>query len=228
LRKRKEVIEILIWLNPKSELTSLRIAAKISFKVTESHKYFIEEVKEMPVPIIGFESKYMIDEFGNVYNINGSIMHPYITNKGYKAIDFTKDGKRYKFLIHRLVALHFVPNPNGYPIVLHKDNIKTNTYYNNLEWGTYSQNNSQAIRDGLNKVPRPDNNIFYNIFNNNGDIVCSCYGVNEVKNITKYPYSISGLYSLIFRNGILRSGPYIGCTVMQSDMNIMTPAVTFN
>lgn len=179
----------------------------------------------MWIPIIGFEDRYEIDEFGNVFNKStNSIMNPYITNKGYKVIDLYKDGKRHKFLIHRLVAIHFVPNPNNYPIVLHLDNVKTNTHYTNLVWGTYSQNNSQAIKDGLNKVPRPDNRVYYEI-RDGEEIKCACYGIDEVIDITDYQASNRGMYSLIFRNNPLKGGPYDGCKVYRSHMQ---PAILFD
>lgn len=123
-----------------------------------------------------------------------------------------------------MVAIHFIPNPNNYPIVLHADNVKTNTYYLNLSWGTYSQNNSQAIRDGINTIPRPDNRKYYEIKNDDG-IQCVGYGINEVMNITKYQYSIRGLYSLIFREGVLKSGPYSNCTISVSKL---VPALIFD
>lgn len=49
-----------------------------------------------------------------------------------------KDGKVKHSLLHRLMTEAFVPNPYNHPIVLHKDNNKTNTdpY---LAWGTYSE-----------------------------------------------------------------------------------------
>lgn len=105
--------------------------------------------------IMGYEGIYQINEYGDIRRAdNFKIIRPYINNKGYKIIDLSKDGVTTKFLVHRLVALHFVPNPNNYPIVLHKDNVKLNTHYTNLVWGTYSQNNAQAIQDGLNKVQK--------------------------------------------------------------------------
>ena len=151
-------------------------------------------------------------------------MKPYITNKGYKAIDLSKDGRKYKFLIHRLVALHFVPNPYNYPIVLHLDNVKTNTHYSNLIWGTYSQNNSQAIKDGINTIPKPDNREYYEIKNDDG-IQCIGYGVDEVMNIVKYQYSNKGMYSMIFRKDALKYGPYKGCIIQRSNLQ---PAIIFD
>ena len=50
--------------------------------------------------------------------------------------------------LHRLVALAWIPNPNNYPIVCHKDNVVTHNWYKNLYWGTQKDNMQQCIRDG--------------------------------------------------------------------------------
>lgn len=131
--------------------------------------------------IIGFEQYYQINEYGDILSkTTNQMLSPYVNNKGYKCIDLYNNGIVKKCLIHRLVALHFVPNPNNYPIVLHRDNVKLNTYYKNLERGTCSQNNAQAIRDGLNKVPRPDNTKIYEVYNN----YC-CYRIKSINEIIK-------------------------------------------
>ena len=51
--------------------------------------------------------------------------------------------------VHRIVAKCFVPNPNGYLEVNHKDGIKTNNSAQNLEWCTRSENNRHAFQIGL-------------------------------------------------------------------------------
>lgn len=51
-------------------------------------------------------------------------------------------------IIHRVIALAFIPNPNNYPIVCHKDNNPTNNKPENLYWGTQSHNMQQMVRDG--------------------------------------------------------------------------------
>lgn len=58
------------------------------------------------------------------------------SNKGYKLICL--NGKQY--LVHRLVASTFIPNPENYPQVNHKDENKTNNSVNNLEWCTNDYN----------------------------------------------------------------------------------------
>lgn len=46
------------------------------------------------------------------------------------------------FTVHRLVALHFIPNPDNLPIINHKDEDKSNNCIGNLEWCTTQYNNS--------------------------------------------------------------------------------------
>lgn len=158
--------------------------------------------------IINYEGLYKINEYGDIYSIiSDKIIQPYISNKGYKLICLSKDGIRKKFSVHKLVAIHFVPNPENKPIVLHKDNIKTNTYYQNLVWGTYSENNSQAIRDGLNSIPKPDNRKHYLLYNDNNDIIC--YGLNMVIDQLEFGTD-SGIRNYIFRNSEIKTGPYTG------------------
>ena len=159
--------------------------------------------------IIGYEGIYQINEYGDIRRADDfKLLRPYITNKGYKAIDLSKDGNRSKFLVHRLVALHFVPNPNNYPIVLHKDNVKLNTHYSNLEWGTYSQNNAQAIRDGLNTVPRTDTSVAYVVFDNSYEDFHVCVGSKEVIELTETTESI--VRNCLFRGTAIAKGPYSG------------------
>ena len=160
--------------------------------------------------IIGFENIYEINEYGDIRNIEtGEIRSPYITNKGYKSIDLYKNGTRYKYLIHRLVAIHFVPNPNNYPIVLHKDNNKLNTHYTNLQWGTYSENNAQAIADGLNKIPTLDNRKRYSIFNSDIGEYITCNGIGEVIETLGFGND-SCVRNYVFRNSPIPKGEFKG------------------
>lgn len=60
------------------------------------------------------------------------------------------DGQKQR-RIHTLVAKAFIPNPNNYPCVCHKDNNKENCKAENLLWETISYNTKQAYKDGLAK-----------------------------------------------------------------------------
>lgn len=176
-------------------------------------------------PIIGYEDLYMINEFGDILNLHTNcLMKYFITNKGYKMVVLSKNNTRKKFLVHRLVAIHFVLNPNNYPIVLHTDNNKLNTHASNLKWGTYSENNAQAIRDGLNVVPRPDNRKYFSIYNDDG-IQYIGLGINDIRCISKCNESKSNFNNIIYRNRTINNGPYSGCYV--SKINGLVPAIYF-
>ena len=70
------------------------------------------------------------------------------TNYAVHAI-LRKDGKRKYLRIHRLVALQFIPNPDGLPQVNHKDGNKLNNNIDNLEWTTNSENTKHGYDNEL-------------------------------------------------------------------------------
>lgn len=82
---------------------------------------------------------YFIDRNGNIYsNKRGKLkkLSPFLdTRKKYMMIRLQSNkGVRKGFLIHRLVAEHFLKNPNNYRDVHHKDNNPQNNNVDNLEW----------------------------------------------------------------------------------------------
>ena len=66
-------------------------------------------------------------------------------NYGYWHCGITyPEGQRQR-RVHILVAEVYIPNPNNYPYVCHKDDNKANKHMDNLEWGTPSQNTKDAF-----------------------------------------------------------------------------------
>lgn len=70
-------------------------------------------------------------------------------NNGYKQIQKFIDGKRRTLMVHRLVAMAFIPNPENKPEVNHIDGNKANNHYVNLEWTTKSENIKHGYDTGL-------------------------------------------------------------------------------
>lgn len=79
-----------------------------------------------------------------VYRLKSKILKQRIT-RTYPVVTFGN-----KFVkVHQLVAKAFIPNPNNYPFINHKDGDKSNNCANNLEWCTPSQNVQHAYDTGL-------------------------------------------------------------------------------
>lgn len=66
---------------------------------------------------------------------------------GYVSVVLCKNSITKTFMVHRLVAKAFIPNPNNYPCVNHKDENKKNNYVENLEWCTQKQNANYGTRN---------------------------------------------------------------------------------
>lgn len=103
---------------------------------------------------------YHVSKRGKIYSrwdVNGKgilskryhLKQPHLNKNGRCIIGLSQPGiGTTKWLVHRLVALVYLPNPEGLPYVCHKDNVPTNNSVNNLYWGTQKDNMSQASREG--------------------------------------------------------------------------------
>lgn len=68
---------------------------------------------------------------------------------GYLGVVLCKNGKTKLIAVHRLVAMHFIPNPENKPQVNHKNGVKNDNAAENLEWVTQSENMKHAVKTGL-------------------------------------------------------------------------------
>lgn len=89
-----------------------------------------------------------VSETGQVFS-HGKAIRGEVTRNGYIRIHVSHHGVQYKFLVHRLVAEAFIPNPDNLPQVNHKDGNKQNNSVENLEWCSASDNQKHAYRMGL-------------------------------------------------------------------------------
>lgn len=103
-------------------------------------------------PIKEYEC-YSITKTGKVWShINNRFLKPF-DNSGYLRIRFKIEWYPHKsFLIHRLVATAFIPNPENKPQINHIDGNKLNNNVSNLEWATSKENNKHSYDTGLNKI----------------------------------------------------------------------------
>lgn len=102
----------------------------------------IEIWKDVP----GYEGLYKVSNLGNVLSLNyrrtrkAKLLKLLKRANGYCYVELSKNGVTRKINVHCLVAKVFVPNPNNYPIINHKDENPSNNCFDNLEWCSYSYN----------------------------------------------------------------------------------------
>jgi hypothetical protein len=87
---------------------------------------------------------YEVLEDGRVIGARGRRLHPDLNSVGYERVTLCKYGKVKRVFVHRLVAQHFVENPDNHRYVNHKDGNRRNNSAENLEWCTASFN----VQDG--------------------------------------------------------------------------------
>lgn len=106
------------------------------------------ENKEIWKDISGYPN-YQISNLGRVWSKKRQIyLKQFKNNSGYSQVAlYAINGKCKKELVHRLVALTFIDNPNNYPCVNHKDENKDNNTASNLEWCDRSYNTNYGDRN---------------------------------------------------------------------------------
>lgn len=135
-------------------------------------------------PVVGYEGYYRVSNKGRLLaerryfeRKNGVrqfckeqiVAARSLINTGYYTVNLIKDGCFKHFLVHRLVAEHFVDNPFGYPFVNHKDENKRNNSADNLEWCDASYNQRYGTVQ--------ERRIATRLRNNNGN-----YGYRRIAN----------------------------------------------
>lgn len=117
-------------------------------------EFFIEEWK----PIKGYELRYEVSTFGRIRSIKmhwngkgGGIKKLRLNRTGYPVTHFgqKRKGDVQHFRIHFLVGSTFIKNLLNKPFINHRDGIKVNNFYKNLEWVTAKENVKHAYENNL-------------------------------------------------------------------------------
>lgn len=103
--------------------------------------------------IPNYEGIYQASNLGRIKSINPCnrgkdiiMSDKPVSPNDYKKVCFKRGGKQKTFLVHRLIAITFIPNPNSYPVVNHKNENKSDNRVENLEWCDYSYNASYGSK----------------------------------------------------------------------------------
>jgi len=84
---------------------------------------------------------YLIYPDGRVYSKqNDKFLRPGLAKAGYYTVGLYKDGKRKTHTVHRLVAMHYIPNPENKREIDHMNRDKSDNRVENLRWATKSEN----------------------------------------------------------------------------------------
>lgn len=118
--------------------------------------------QEIWLPVVGYEGLYEVSNMGNVRSLkrivnkkNGKTLSiPFkiksirTAKSGYAYVHLDRNGIRKNCSVHRLVAMAFISNPEGKPMVNHINSIRNDNVINNLEWCTHKENMEHAANFG--------------------------------------------------------------------------------
>lgn len=108
-------------------------------------------VAEKVVPVNGWEDFYEVSNYGYVRSkTTGKKLSVNKNNKGYCLVFYSvRCKRRINKQLHRVVAEHFIPNPENKPTVNHEDADKTNNAVWNLSWATHQEQITHAMQSGI-------------------------------------------------------------------------------
>lgn len=120
-------------------------------------------MEEIWVDIMGYEGKYQVSNTGKVrslnYNNTGKIKELKLkVNKfGFLEVKLSKNNKTKDFMVARLVAEHFIPNPLFKEEVMHISNNKLDCSTKNIKWAYHSEVKHNMYNKGCREKGKPTN-----------------------------------------------------------------------
>lgn len=150
-------------------------------------------IKKEWKPIVGYEDKYLISNYGDVFSIRAnrelSLKH---NHDGYLRIQlWNKQVNQYRS-VHILVMEAFTDKPFDKAVVNHKDGNKQNNKLDNLEWVTQKENIKHAWNSGLSNRKNHGKIVYIH----NGDNHVYSYGnASETSEILGKSFSAVAMYA---------------------------------
>lgn len=103
--------------------------------------------------VVGWEGIYKVTSCGKIWSVRyNRFLKPAGGKGNYQMVLLQANGRKENDYIHRIVAKAYIPNPNNYPEVNHKDEVKDHNWYLNLEWCTKLYNLHYSNCTGVNRA----------------------------------------------------------------------------
>lgn len=118
-------------------------------------------MKEIWVDIVGYKNKYQVSNTGKVRSLNYNRMgivkelKQKINRFGFCEVRLSKNNKFENFMVARLVAQHFLPNPQLKDEAMHISRDKLDNSVNNLKWAYKSETRHHMYNKGSRKKGNP-------------------------------------------------------------------------
>lgn len=190
----------------KAILTFLMLAAFYYLYSNQTLKDMSNIQEEIWKDVIGYEGHYQVSNIGNVRSLDrkvknfkgefntlrkGRSMPLHVHHKGYFKVALTKEHIFKQKFVHRLVAIAFIPNPEGKPCINHRDGNRQNNVLSNLEWCTNYENirHSWYHLDRISKIPRGEahhSNKAVNQYDLKGNLIASFYSCAYAESVTGF------------------------------------------
>ena len=118
-------------------------------------------MEEIWKDIKGYENKYQVSNQGNVRSLNYNHTEKprnlklKINKYGFAEVKLSKNNKTKDFMVARLVAEAFIPNPENKPQIMHISKDGTNNNVTNLKWAYNSEIKFHMYKKGSRKIGKP-------------------------------------------------------------------------
>ena len=93
-----------------------------------------------------YSADRIIRKRNSIWHLKGKELVSKKDKDGYLRVRINVNGKRFSTMVHRLVAMAYIPNPYSLPCINHKDENKANNHKDNLEWCSIDYNNKYNDR----------------------------------------------------------------------------------
>lgn len=130
----------------------------------------------------------ILNRWGNGYRlIKGKILKGG-KHRGYLYVSLSRNGKCKTFTVHKLVAQHFIPNPNNLSEIDHINTDRTDNRVENLRWCTHKENQNNTVTKSKMKLNKSKSKPILQ-FSKDGEFIKKWNSCSDIKRELGYNQS---------------------------------------